>query len=111
VLINPPPLTPRQRYSLGESLKFCLYWNRGTARPAKVIVTNTGMTTELGKIAQMLATVGNEPTPLQKRMTHLGNVLVAGSLILVALTITVGLIRCRLVGPRGIRSKFPLVWQ
>jgi Ca2+-transporting ATPase len=58
----------------------------------KVIVTNTGMTTELGKIAQMLESVPNEPTPLQKRMTHLGNVLVAGSLTLVALTISVGLL-------------------
>ena len=56
----------------------------------KAIVTNIGMSTELGKIAQMLQEVKNEPTPLQRRMTHLGNVLVSASLILVALVVTIG---------------------
>ncbi|MBJ7901642.1 MAG: HAD-IC family P-type ATPase [Cyanobacteria bacterium RI_101] len=56
----------------------------------KVLVTATGMASELGKIAQMLQTVESEPTPLQKRMGDLGNVLVSGSLILVALVITLG---------------------
>ncbi|MGK7946021.1 MAG: cation-translocating P-type ATPase [Microcystaceae cyanobacterium] len=58
----------------------------------KFVVTNTGMETELGKIAQMLQTVENEPTPLQKRMTQLGNILVTGSLILVALVIGGGVL-------------------
>jgi P-type Ca2+ transporter type 2C len=55
-----------------------------------VLVTNTGMTTELGKIAEALQSVENEPTPLQRRMNQLGNTLVMGSLILVALVIGVG---------------------
>ncbi len=59
----------------------------------KVLVTNTGMTTELGKIATMLQSVESEPTPLQQRMTQLGNVLVTGSLILVAIVVIVGLLR------------------
>ncbi len=59
----------------------------------KMVVTSTGMATELGKIAEMLQSVKNEPTPLQQRMSHLGNVLVAGSLILVFLVIVGGLIR------------------
>ena len=59
----------------------------------KVVVTATGMATELGKIAQMLQAVENEPTPLQKRMDQLGNVLVSGSLILVAIVIIFGLIQ------------------
>ncbi|GBF80547.1 cation-translocating P-type ATPase [Aphanothece sacrum] len=59
----------------------------------KVVVTNTGMTTELGKIAQMLQSVETEPTPLQKRMTDLGNVLVTGSMILVGLVVVGGVIR------------------
>jgi len=53
----------------------------------RVVVTNTGMKTELGRIATMLQSVENEPTPLQKRMDQLGNVLVSGSLILVALVV------------------------
>ena len=59
----------------------------------KVVVTATGMATELGKIAQMLQAVENEPTPLQKRMDQLGNVLVSSSLILVAIVIIFGLIQ------------------
>lgn len=41
----------------------------------RVLVTHTGMTTELGRIAAMLQGVETEPTPLQQRMTQLGNVL------------------------------------
>ncbi|BAY76328.1 ATPase [Nostoc linckia NIES-25] len=62
---------------------------------AKVLVTNTAMTTELGKIAAMLQSVESEPTPLQQRMTQLGNVLVTGSLILVAIVVIGGVIQAR----------------
>ncbi|MGL4884373.1 MAG: HAD-IC family P-type ATPase, partial [Waterburya sp.] len=60
---------------------------------AKAIVTATGMTTELGKIAQMLQSVEAEDTPLQQRMNQLGKVLVTGSMILVVLVITIGVIQ------------------
>ena len=60
---------------------------------AKAVVTNTGMQTELGKIAQMLQSVTQEATPLQQRMTQLGNVLVTGSLILVAFVVVGGTIQ------------------
>ncbi|MDY7015635.1 MAG: HAD-IC family P-type ATPase, partial [Cyanobacteriota bacterium] len=59
----------------------------------KVVVTATGMKTELGKIAQMLQSVESEPTPLQQRMTQLGNVLVTGSLVLVALVVAIGVLQ------------------
>ncbi|MEQ9552702.1 MAG: cation-translocating P-type ATPase [Coleofasciculus sp. G3-WIS-01] len=59
---------------------------------AKVLVTNTGMQTELGRIATMLQSVETEPTPLQQRMSQLGNVLVSGSLILVALVVVGGIL-------------------
>lgn len=61
----------------------------------KVLVTNTGMSTELGKIAEMLQSVESEPTPLQQRMTQLGNVLVTGSLVLVAIVVIGGIIQAR----------------
>ncbi|QQE67262.1 magnesium-transporting ATPase [Leptolyngbya sp. BL0902] len=59
---------------------------------AKMIVTSTGMKTELGRIAALLQSVENDPTPLQQRMDQLGNVLVGGSLILVALVVGGGVI-------------------
>ncbi|MGB5771769.1 MAG: cation-translocating P-type ATPase [Crocosphaera sp.] len=59
----------------------------------KVVVTGTGMDTELGKIAQMLQSVETEDTPLQRRMTQLGNVLVSGSLIMVALVVVGGVLK------------------
>ncbi len=59
---------------------------------AKVVVTATGMATELGKIAQMLQGVESEPTPLQQRMNQLSKALVTGSLSLVVLVIAVGVI-------------------
>jgi Ca2+-transporting ATPase len=58
-----------------------------------VVVTGTGMDTELGKIAQMLQSVETEDTPLQQRMTQLGNVLVSGSLIMVAVVVIGGVIK------------------
>lgn len=59
---------------------------------AKVLITNTGMKTELGRIAAMLQSVENDPTPLQQRMDQLGNVLVSGSLILVAIVVVGGVL-------------------
>ncbi len=57
-----------------------------------ILVTSTGMKTELGKIATMLQSVESEPTPLQQRMDQLSNALVSGSLILVGIVVAGGLI-------------------
>lgn len=56
-----------------------------------VVVTSTGMSTELGRIATMLQSVEVEATPLQQRMDHLSRVLVSGALILVALVVVGGI--------------------
>ncbi len=56
------------------------------------LVTNTAMRTELGRIAAMLQNVESNPTPLQLRMTQLGNVLVGGSLALVAVVVIGGVV-------------------
>jgi Ca2+-transporting ATPase len=57
------------------------------------VVTATGGATELGRIAAMLASVEREPTPLQRRLDHLGKTLAVLALALVALFIALGLLR------------------
>ncbi|MBD2435464.1 cation-translocating P-type ATPase [Nostoc sp. FACHB-110] len=81
--------------SLGDRLNLVYQGTEVVQGRGKVLVTNTGMTTELGKIAAMLQSVDSEPTPLQQRMTQLGNVLVTGSLILVAVVVIGGVIQAR----------------
>lgn len=80
---------------LGDRINLVFQGTEVVQGRSKVLVTNTGMKTELGKIATMLQSVESEPTPLQQRMTQLGNVLVTGSLILVAIVVIGGIIQAR----------------
>jgi Ca2+-transporting ATPase len=77
---------------LGDRLNLVFSGTEVVQGRATVLVTETGMQTELGKIATALQSVEAEPTPLQKRMSQLGNTLVTGSLLLVSLTIIGGTI-------------------
>ena len=56
-------------------------------------VTETGMRTELGRIAEMLQTVQREPTPLQKRLEQLAKGLAVAALIVVAVVFGLGMLR------------------
>src|ERR687897_3279319 len=47
------------------------------------VVTETGMATELGKIAAMIQAAGSEQTPLQRRMNQMGKVLALAALAIV----------------------------
>lgn len=78
---------------LGDRINLVFQGTEVVQGRAKVLVTNTGMKTELGRIAEMLQSVESEPTPLQQRMSQLGNALVTGSLVLVVVVIIVGLVR------------------
>ncbi|WP_341527461.1 cation-translocating P-type ATPase [Nostoc sp. UHCC 0302] len=80
---------------LGDRINLVFQGTEVVQGRGKVLVTKTGMRTELGKIAAMLQAVDSEPTPLQQRMTQLGNVLVTGSLILVAIVVIGGVIQAR----------------
>ncbi len=78
---------------LGDRLNLVFQGTEVTQGRAKVVVTKTGMQTELGRIAAMIQSVETEPTPLQQRMSQLGNVLVTGSLILVAVVVIGGVLQ------------------
>ena len=81
-----------QDAALGDRINLVYSGTEVVQGRATVLVTETGMQTELGKIASALQSVESEPTPLQKRMSQLGNTLVTGSLILVAIVIVGGTI-------------------
>lgn len=63
-------------------------YGRGT-----MLVTETGMSTELGKIADMIQDVVSEPTPLQRRLDNLGKTLALVALGIIAVVVILGLFR------------------
>jgi Ca2+-transporting ATPase len=58
-----------------------------------VVLTETGMQTELGRIAHLIQTVEQEDTPLQKRLDHLGQILGIVSVAIAAIIFLLGLWR------------------
>jgi Ca2+-transporting ATPase len=57
------------------------------------LVVETGMRTELGKIADLIQTVRSEPTPLQDRLDKLGKTLVFAALAVVVVVFAAGLLQ------------------
>jgi Ca2+-transporting ATPase len=57
------------------------------------VVVGTGMRTQIGLIAEMLQTVENEPTPLQKRLDQLGKVLGMATLVICGVVFVVAVLR------------------
>ena len=69
---------------------------RGTfvvAGRGEAVVTETGMHTEIGRIAGMIHQVADERAPLQRRLGELGKGLAAAAFLLVALIFLLGLAR------------------
>jgi Ca2+-transporting ATPase len=59
----------------------------------QALVVATGMTTEVGKIAQLVETVEAGRTPLQRNLDQLGGTLGKAALVIVALAFVAGLLR------------------
>lgn len=57
------------------------------------IVTETGMRTEMGRVAGLLEAVEPQPTPLQRRMDQFGRVLVVAVLLIIGVIFVLGLLR------------------
>jgi Ca2+-transporting ATPase len=69
--------------SLGDRVNMLFMSTVVAAGKAEAVVTETGMQTELGKIAGLLQRQEAEPTPLQRRLGELGKILVIGCLSIV----------------------------
>ncbi|MGC9399811.1 MAG: cation-translocating P-type ATPase [Anaerolineae bacterium] len=64
----------------------------------KGVVTATGMQSEIGKIAEMIQSVEEEQTPLQRKLDQLGKTLGIASLTICGVIFVVGLGRAALTG-------------
>ncbi|PJF22211.1 MAG: ATPase, partial [Phototrophicales bacterium] len=62
-------------------------YGRGTA-----VIVETGMNTQLGRIAELIQNVENEKTPLQRRMSQLGQVLFYIGIGIVVIALGLGLL-------------------
>ncbi|PXW25879.1 UNVERIFIED_CONTAM: Ca2+-transporting ATPase [Williamsia faeni] len=70
-----------------------LYMNTALTRGrAAIVVTGTGMDTEIGAIATLLGEAGGDKTPLQRRIDRLAQTLTIIALVVVTLVFAMGLI-------------------
>jgi Ca2+-transporting ATPase len=78
---------------LGDRLNMVYMGTNITYGRGQVIITETGMNTELGHIAEMIQNVEQELTPLQRRLAHLGRILAVVALVIVAIVVVLGWLR------------------
>ena len=81
------------KHALGDLRNLVFAGTLVTRGRASVIVTETGTTTELGKIAGMISAAEPGDTPLQKRLTQLGKWLVLVCGVLCLLVGLIGILR------------------
>ena len=91
-VIKKADLCLEEEAALGDRLNVVYQGTEVVQGRGKVLVTSTGMGTELGHIARMLQNVEEEATPLQQRMDHLAKVLVYGSLAIVGVVVLLGIL-------------------
>ena len=65
----------QEEVPLGDRKNMCYMGSTVVYGRGKAVITQTGMDTEMGKIAGALAAAGEEETPLQKRLDQLGKTL------------------------------------
>lgn len=78
---------------LGDRTDMLFMNTEVTRGRAEMVVTATGMATEMGAIATLLGGAGVEQTPLQRRIGQLAQVLTIVAIITVALVFVLGLLR------------------
>ncbi len=80
-----PPLGDRRNMVyMGTAVAY----GRGMA-----VITETGMQTELGNIAELIQGVQEDQTPLQRRLAHLGKVLGYAAIVIIIIVVGLGLLR------------------
>ena len=82
-----------QEVPIGDRINMLFSSSLITYGRGKAIVVETGMQTEVGKIAGMLSTSEEKETPLQEKLNNLGKTLGIVALIICALIFGVGLLQ------------------
>ena len=88
---NTNPLAKAET-TLGDRRNMVYMGTSVTYGRGEAVVVKTGMQTELGRIAELIQAVDDEPTPLQRRMSEVGKVLVVAALVVLGLAFLVGVI-------------------
>ena len=65
----------QEEIPLGDRKNMCYMGSTVVYGRGKAVITQTGMATEMGKIAGALAAAGDEQTPLQRKLDELGKLL------------------------------------
>ncbi|MFO7696845.1 MAG: cation-translocating P-type ATPase [Anaerolineae bacterium] len=86
-------LVMRQDASLGDRRNSAFMGTVVSYGRGLGVVSSVGMHTQIGMIATMLQGIGQEETPLQRRLAQLGKWLGLGALVVCALVFLVGLLR------------------
>ena len=76
--------------SIGDRVNMVYSGTSATYGRARAVVVATGMRTEMGRIAGLLADVASEPTPLQKELDHVGKLL--GLVVVIIAIVMIGTI-------------------
>ena len=84
---------PAADLALGDRSNMVFAGTAVTLGRAQALVTATGMQTEFGRIAGLLASVESGPTPLQQNLDRLGRALVRAALAIVVVIVALGVAR------------------
>jgi Ca2+-transporting ATPase len=87
------PISPEVEPGLADRYNMVYRGTVVTYGRGRAVVTATGMSTELGKLADQLQTVQPEMTPLQRRLDQLGKQLAVAAFVLVAIIFGLGVLR------------------
>ena len=86
-----PDATYDEEESIGDRLNMVFSGTAVTRGKAQVVVTGTGMETEVGRISEMMTGEKDMQTPLDKEVDQLGKALIIVAFVAAALVVAIGL--------------------
>lgn len=86
-----PEATYDEEASIGDRLNMVFSGTAVTRGKAQVVVTGTGMATEVGRISEMMTGDKDQQTPLDKEVDQLGKALIFVAFIAAGLVVAIGL--------------------